>query len=152
MDVSKLQRGELIAIVGGLILAVGLFIKWYESVSPLATIADHTGRGTYSGWDVHTLMRWLLIAAAIAPLILGWIIIRDHALSWPRGQLTSVVAIAAIGLLFYNGIIDRPGDPSSQIELEWGWYVAMVGALLMLAGSVMRQQETEIKRKPPGTI
>jgi hypothetical protein len=152
VDVQKLHRGEFIAIVGGLVLAVGLFIKWYESVSPLAEIGGQTGKGTYSGWDVHTLMRWLLLLAAIAPLILAWIIVRDHALSWPRGQVTSVVAIAVIGLLFYNGIIDRPGDPSSQIELEWGWYVAMVGAILMLAGSVMRQQETEIRRKPPGTI
>jgi hypothetical protein len=152
VDVSKLKRGEIVAVVGGLVLAIGLFIKWYESVSPLAEIAGVKGRGTYTGWDVHTLMRWLLLAAAIAPLILAWIIVRDHTLSWPRGQLTSVVAIAAIGLLFYNGIVDRPGDPSSQIELEWGWYVAMVGAILMLAGSVMRQQETEIRRKPPGAI
>ncbi len=152
MDVSKLRRGEVVAVIGGLILAIGLFIKWYESVSPLAEIAGVKGRGTYSGWDTHTLMRWLLLLAAIAPLILAWIIIRDHALSWPRGQLTSVVAIAAIGLLFYNGIVDRPGDPSSQIELEWGWYVAFAGAVLMLVGSVMRQQESEIKRKPPGTI
>lgn len=152
MDLSKLKRGEIVAVIGGVVLAIALFIKWYESVSPLAEIGGVTGRGTYSGWDVHTIMRWLLLAAAAAPLILAWIIVRDHTLSWPRGQLTSVVAIAAIGLLFYNGIIDRPGDPSSQIELEWGWYVAMVGAILMLAGSVMRQQETELRRKPPGTI
>lgn len=152
MDTSRLRRGEIVAVVGGIVLAIALFIKWYESVSALAVIADTRGRGTYSGWEVHTLMRWLLLAAAAAPLILAWIIVRDHALSWPRGQMTSVVAIAAIGLLFYNGIIDRPGDPSSQIELEWGWYVAMAGAILMLVGSVMRQQESEIKRKPPGTI
>ena len=27
-----------------------------------------------------------------------------------------------------------------------------LGALLMIIGSVMRQQETEVKRKPPGTL
>jgi hypothetical protein len=150
IDTSKLERGELIAIVGGLVLLVGLFIKWYESVSELAEIGGVRGVGTYSGWDVHSLMRWFLIAAALAPIILAWIIVRDHTLSWPRGQVTSIVAIAAFGLLLYNGIIDRPGDPSSQIELEWGWYVAILGTILMLFGSVRRQQEHGTVRKPPG--
>ncbi|MCW2998727.1 MAG: hypothetical protein JWN65_2276 [Solirubrobacterales bacterium] len=152
MDFSKLNRGEVVAVVGGLLLIFGVFYKWYESVSDLAVIGDVTGKGTYSAWDVHTLMRYLLIAAAIAPIILAYIIIRDHQLSWPRGQLTSVVAIAAIGLIFYNGIIDRPGDPSGEIELELGWYISFLGAILMLGGSVIRQQETEMRRKPPGTM
>ena len=152
MDLSRITRGEYIAMVGGLFLGVGLFIKWYESVSKLADVNGHTGLGTYTGWETHGILRWLLLAGAAAPFILAYIIARDHQLSWPRGQVTSVVAIAAMGLLFYNGIVDRPGDPSGQIELEWGWYVAMAGALLMLGGSVIRQQETEIKRKPPGTV
>jgi hypothetical protein len=152
VDLSRVQRGELVAVVGGVLLAISIFIKWYESVSDLAELGGHTGRGTFSAWDVHSILRWLLLAAALAPIILAYIIARDHALSWPRGQMTSVVAIAALGLIFYNGIIDRPGSPSGEIELEWGWYVAMLGALLMLAGSVMRQQESEIVRKPPGTI
>lgn len=152
MNLKLLQRGEVVAMVGGLLLAVGVFIKWYEGVSDLATLNDLKGRFTASGWEAHDYMRYLILAAAVAPFILAWIIARDHQLSWPRGQLTSVVAIAAFGLLLYRGIIDRPGEPSGQIELEWGWYVAMAGALLMLAGSVWRQSETEIKRKPPGTL
>jgi hypothetical protein len=152
VDFSKLKRGEVVAVVGGLLLIFGVFYKWYESVSDLAVIGGRTGQGTYSAWDVHSLMRWLLIAAAVAPIILAYIIARDHQLSWPRGQLTSVVAIAAIGLLFYNGIVDRPGDPSGEIELELGWYISFVGAILMLSGSVIRQQETEMRRKPPGTM
>jgi len=152
VHLSKLNRGEVVAVFGALMLIFGVFYKWYESVSDLAIIGDQKGMGTYSAWDVHSLMRWLLLAAAAAPIILAYIIIRDHQLSWPRGQLTSVVAIAAIGLIFYNGIIDRPGDPSGEIELEIGWYFAFVGALLMLSGSVIRQNETEMRRKPPGTV
>jgi hypothetical protein len=147
-----LQRGEIIAVVGGLLLALSVFLKWYAAVSPLAEIDGRRGVGTYSAWDIHPIMRWLLLAAAAAPIILAWIIARDHALSWPRGQMTSDVAIAARGLTFYEGIIDRPGSPSSEIELRIGWYLAMLGGILMLVGSVRRQQESEIKRKPPGTI
>lgn len=152
MDTSKLSRGEIIAVIGGLALLIGVFLKWYASVSSVATIGGVTGKGSYSAWDVHTIMRFLLIAAAVAPLILAYIVLRDHQLSWPRGELTAVIAIAVIGLVFYNGIVDRPGDPSGEINLRIGWYVSFVGALLMLAGSVMRQQQSEVRRKPPGVM
>lgn len=152
MDLKRVSLGEVIAIVGGALLGVGLFLKWYESVSRLAMINGEKGEGVFTGFEVHTLIRWLFLAAAIAPLILTYIIARNHTLSWPRGQVTSVVAIAVFGLLVYNGIIDRPGEPASQIELEYGWYVSTAGAMLMLYGSVRRQQESEIKRKPPGTL
>jgi len=153
MDLKRVSLGEIIAVVGGALLGIGLFLKWYESVSRLATVnGQPKGKGVFTGFDVHTLIRYLFLAAAIAPLILTYIIARNHTLSWPRGQVTSVIAIACFGLLLYNGIIDRPGEPSSQIELEYGWYVSMAGALLMFYGSVRRQQESEIKRKPPGTL
>jgi hypothetical protein len=158
VKVENLGRGEWIAMLGGLLLGISLFVKCYEAQpqNPNATL--DTGEGgvcgdnTCSFFAVHGIMRWLLLAAAAAPFILAWIIVREHELSWPRGQVTSVVAITAIGLIFYTGIIDRPGEPSGAIELEIGWYGMMLGAILMLVGSVMRQQETEVKRKPPGTL
>jgi uncharacterized membrane protein len=152
MDVSRVQRGEFVAIVGGVLLAIGLFLSWYHLKNANATLGHLRGPITLTGFKAHEFLRWLLLAAAAAPLVLAYIIARNHTLSWPRGQMTSVVAIAAFGLLFYNGIVDRPGDPNSLVSLEPGWIVALVGTLLMLAGSVMRQNETEIKRKPPGTI
>jgi hypothetical protein len=61
-----------------------------------------------------------------------------HELTWARGELTAVLAIVALGLVLYVGVIDRPGEPPGQIELEWGWYVALAGAL-MLAGAALRR-------------
>lgn len=166
MNLSRLQRNEWIGMAGGLLLIVAVFVKWYEAQPqvPAAQIngMGHPntpqgsgitpGDGTYSAWEVHDILRWLLIAAAAAPFILGYIIARDHQLSWSRGEVTMIVAIAAIGLIFYNGIIDRPGEPSAAIELEIGWYGAMLGSLLMGAGAIMRTSEVERRRKPPGTI
>jgi hypothetical protein len=155
---SKLNRGELVAIIGGALLAISVFVKCYEArpENPNATLEAGKngvcGDHTCSVFELHTITRWLLLLAAAAPFILAYIIVRDHELSWPRGQITMIVAIAAIGLAFYHGIVDRPGEPSSEIELEIGWYGWMLGGLLMLAGSVMRQSETELKRKPPGTL
>ena len=139
-------------MVGGLLLGGAVFADWYAAVSPLATIADTKGIGVYSGWEAHLVLRWVLLLGALAPFILAYIIARDHQLTWARGELTAVVSITAVGLLLYVGVVDRPGTPPGQIELRWGWYVALLGAALMLAGSVLRTGETERRRKPPGTI
>lgn len=151
MDLSRVQRGERIAILGGVMLALGVFLSWYH-LKENGTVGTTNGPADLSGWEAHTTMRWFLLAAAVAPLILAWIIANDHALSWPRGQLTSVVAIAAFGLVGYAGVIERPGDSNSLIGLKYGWLIALVGTVLMLVGSVIRQNETEIRRKPPGTL
>ena len=147
MDISRVQRGERLALYGGVALVVGLFLHWYD-----VTNGTDKPHGTYTGWQMHHTMRWALLAAALAPIILAWIIANDRALSWPRGQMTMVVAIAAFGLIAYNGIIDQPTSSNSFVSLEYGWFISLLGTILMLVGSVMRQSETEIKRKPPGTI
>jgi hypothetical protein len=152
MDLSKISRSEIVAIFGGLLLAVGLFLSWYHLQNRNAAIGSTKGPATLTGWDVHTTMRLLLLAAAAAPLILAWIIVRGHALSWPRGELTAVVAIAAFGLLAYKGLISRPGNPRSLISLQYGYFVALVGTLLMLGGAAARTSETGRRRKPPGTL
>jgi hypothetical protein len=149
MQHDKLQRGEYIAMIGGALLGISLFLPWYGTKGN-GRINGVTG--TFTGWDSHSILRWLLLAAALAPFILAYIIARDHALSWPRGEMTAVVAIAAFGLLFYNGIVDRPGDPRSLISLKYGYWLAMLGTLLMLVGAATRSSNTERKRKPPGTI
>jgi uncharacterized membrane protein YraQ (UPF0718 family) len=124
-------------------------LNWY-STKGLGRINGMDG--AQSGWDVHTTIRWLLLAAAVAPIILAYIILRDHALSWPRGEMTAVIAIACFGLLFYNGLVARPGTSNSLTSLEPGWFVATLGTVLMLSGSAMRSSNVERKRKPPGTL
>ena len=149
---DKLQRNEWIAMAGGLLMAISIFVKSYEArpENPNANIDGE--RGTLSVWEAHGILRWLLLLAAIAPFILAYIIATGQQLSWARGEMTAVVAVAAGGLIFYNGIIDRPGEPSGEIELEIGWYGLMLGSILMFVGAAIRSSEVERARKPPGTI
>ena len=101
---------------------------------------------------MHPILRWLLLAAAAAPLILAWIVLRDHELSWPRGEMTAVVAMVGLGLVLYAGIVRRPGDPRSQIALQFGWFLALLALVLMLVGGAKRATEVERRRKPPGVL
>ena len=109
-------------------------------------------KGVVSAWDAHTILRYLLLAAALAPIILLYIVVRDHELSWPRGEMTAVIGIIAFGLVVYNGVIDRPGEPPSEIELEIGWWMALLGTILITVGGSYRASTTERPRKPPGVM
>src|SRR3954447_12747975 len=152
MNFNRLGRAELLAVLGGVALAVSLFLPWYETNPDNRNAVIEGLRGSVSAWEVFPILRWLLLAAAAAPLILAWIILRDHQLSWPRGELTAVVGMVAIVLVLYVGLIDRPGSPSGQISLKFGWFVSVLGCALIVAGGAMRAGGTERPRKPPGVL
>ncbi len=153
MHLNELDRGELIAVVGGILLAVSLFLAWYTLGNSHAVLNSCTGPNSKcTGWESLTVLRYLLLLTAAAPLILAWIIVRGHALSWPRGELTAVTALAALTFTLFVGLIDRPGTPPGEIGIAYGWWVALVGGLLILVGSVARARESGARRKPPGVL
>ena len=152
MKRGELTRSELVAVVGGLLLAIGLFLPWYHLANANVELNGTPGPKTFTGWEAHPIMRWLLLAAAAAPLILSYIIMRGHALSWPRGEMTAVVSVAALGLIGYNAFVSKPGTVSSLVSLRYGIFVSLLGSILMLGGSALRASATERPRKPPGTI
>jgi hypothetical protein len=153
MDFKQLDRGELLAVLGGIVLAISLVLPWFSLGNQFAKINScHGPHTTCSGWDSLSILRWLLLAAAVAPLILAYIILRGHALSWPRGELTAVVALAALTFILFRGVIDKPGSPPGEISLAYGWFVALFGGVLILIGSIWRSRESAARRKPPGVL
>jgi hypothetical protein len=149
---GRLHVMEYVGMLGGAVLAVSIFLPWYRT-DPGNAFAQIDGRrGGVSCWEVHPILRWLLLLAATAPFVLAYILAYDKPLSWARGEMTAVTSIAALGLIFYAGAIDRPGDPRSAIDLAVGWFLSAVGAFLMFWGAARRATSHERPRKPPGTI
>ena len=169
LDFSRLDRRR--TILGGvasilLIISV-LFLPWYGlDVNPQREVGgpDYSadaficGEGEFSctGFETFPIMRWFLLAAALAPAILGWILIRGHKLSWAPGELTMVVGFTAFMLILYNGLIDRPGTEiaESGVSLKWGYFVALLATAMMSATGFLRSQESggRKERKAPGTV
>jgi hypothetical protein len=149
---ARLHRNEYVGMAGGALLVISVFLPWYgvDQANRFASI--NGARDDQSCWEAHPILRWLLLAAAVAPFILAYIIATGQQLSWARGEMTMVTSIAALGLIFYNGVIDRPGEPSSAISLMYGWYLAVVATLAMIAAAALRSSEHERPRKPPGTV
>lgn len=152
MHLEKLRRGELIAVASGILLAVSLFLDWYATSSDRFATIDGRHPAIVSAWEHYTILRYVLLVAAVAPLILAYIVVREHQLSWPRGEVTAVVAITAFVLVLVVGFVTRPGDPRSQINLQVGWFVALAATIGMMVGAAQRTAESGRARKPPGTL
>ena len=162
MDTSKLGRSEIIGMVAAAVLVLGLFLEWYSlSTDPSvvqrgadpANWACGVGDSSCSGWETFPIMRWLLLAAAAAPFILSWIVIRGHALSWPRGELTAIVGLTAFVLIAYNGIVDKPQD-GLEIGLAFGYWLALLASIGIFVSGGFRAVESGggARRKPPATF
>ena len=151
MDFSQLRWSDWVAAAGGILLALAVFLTAFTvSDNPNAQIAGK--HADASIWGASSIIRILLLLGAIAPIVLLYIIARGHQLSWPRGEMTAVIGLIAATLVFYRGIIDKPGEPTAQIGLTYGWFLALIGALAMTVGGAVRSSEVERKRKPPGVL
>jgi hypothetical protein len=164
MDFSKLSRSEWLGLAASALLVVAvLFLPWFDlSEGPSRTAADGSGflcgtnEFTCGSLGTFPILSWLLLAAALAPWILAYIVVRDNKLSWPPGELTMTVGFTAFVLIAYNGIVDQPGSGSQEIGVtkEIGYYVALLAALGIAAAGVGRAMETakDAPRKAPGTV
>jgi hypothetical protein len=162
MDFSRLDRNRV--IVGGaasILLIISLFLlPWYslEHIQAREKGQDFVcGAGNYSctGFETFPIMRWFLLAGALAPLILAWIIVRGHKLSWPPGEMTMVAGFTMMVLIGYNGIIDRPGSGGAEIGvgLDYGYWIALICTIAIAATGFLRSQAGQRRqRKAPGTV
>ena len=164
MDFSNLDRNRV--LVGGvaailLILSV-LFLPWYSLTDDPQRAEQNAwlcgeGETSCTGWETFPILGPLLLAASIAPLILAYILVRGHKLSWAPGEMTMVVGFTAMVLIAYNGIIDKPA-PDDGIEfgtsLEFGYWIALLAATTIAIVGFLRSLESggRQRRKAPGTV
>lgn len=150
LDFARLDRSELIGVAGGVVLALSLFLPWY-GIAAGAELNGVGGPTTMTAWQTFNVLDILLLAGASAPLILAWIVVRGHQLSWAPGEVTAIVGLIATVLILYNGIIDRAG-PGLGIGLRFGWFLGLVGAFCILTGGALRSTMQTATRRPPGTF
>jgi hypothetical protein len=164
MDFSRLNRGRVLAgaICSVLLIISILFLPWY-SLTDVPQRAESNawlcGEGNFecTGFDTFPILRWLLLLAALAPLILGYILVRGHRLSYPPGEMTMIAGFTAAVLITYNGIIDMPA-PEEGLEfgtsLEYGYWIALLAAIGIAVVGFTRSVESGPRktRKAPGTV
>lgn len=162
MDTSKLDRSEILGMVAAAVLVISLFLAWYSlSTDPSvvqrgndpANWACGVGNTSCSAWSTFPVVSVLLLLAASAPFILAWIVVRGHALSWPRGELTAIVGLTAFVLIAFNGLVDKP-QAGLEMSLALGYWLALLASIGIFISGGFRAVESGggARRKPPATF
>ena len=165
MDFPRLNTGRVLAgaIASALLIVSILFFSWYSyDLEGVAKTSDPDDwlcgvhENSCTAWETFPILRWLLLLLAVAPLILAYILVRGHKLSYPPGEMTMISGFAGAVLIFYNGVIDKPGTGPAEIGLglDWGYWVALLCAVAIAVVGFTRSLESGPKktRKAPGTV
>jgi hypothetical protein len=169
VDFSRLNYPRLaVGLTASALLIIAiLFLPWYSlddnpsrelnnpSYTPDSWICG-TNDFECTGFETFPILRWLLLLAALAPIILAYILVRAHRLSYPPGEMTMVAGFAAMVLIGYNGIIDKPGKGIAEagVSLDYGYWIALIASIAIAAVGWTRSLESGGKkaRKAPGTV
>jgi hypothetical protein len=155
-------RWELIGLAGAAVLVVAvLALPWYSLADNPTRQAGGgfvCGAGQFSctGFETFPVLRWLLLAAALSPVALLYVVSRGGRVKYPPGEITMIAGAAATLLIFYNGVMDRPGTGIDEagIGLDIGYFLALLGAAAIAAAGIARSASATggEERKPPGVF
>jgi hypothetical protein len=156
ISLSRLTVGELLGMVGALVLVGSLWLPWFStSAGNENSVIDSAGIGSgesATAWQTFPTLKWALVAAAAAPFILAWIVARGHGLGWKPGEVTMLVGMVAFVLILCNGIILGKPAPGIEVSLSWGYLVGLVAAAGMTVAGFLRQALHSDAKKPPGVL
>jgi hypothetical protein len=128
----RLNAGEILSALGATLLLVSLFLDWYEP--------------GLSSWTVFELIDITLAAIAVGTLVstvADWLgrptsLAGERALTFLAGGALVIVAAS---------LIDPPPAALNSTPEAGGW-LALGGAILMLAGSLLRDVRLSIVIAP----
>ena len=156
----RVQGIELLGVVSSLVLLFSLFLEWFSLSDTPERIQQKAwvcGEKVYScsAWDTFPIARWLLVAAAAAPIILTYFVLTSQRGKYPTGEFTMTVGLAVIVLVGYNGIIQKPGGGAQfGVSLSWGYLLAILAGIGITVAGALRSLESGggAGRKPPATF
>jgi hypothetical protein len=166
LDFHLLGLSELVAAIGATALVWSLWLPWFgtscESTSPPtpAGCNPHSlfdakpgvdrAVGQFDAVEAFATLPLLLLIAAAIPLVGAWVVARGSRSDFSPGEGVMIAGIYATVLVLLNGLIlGRPGDQTVDVSLQWGYFVAIAGALGIAAGGVLRRaRELGGARKP----
>ena len=153
LDTSRLSPGEYAGMAAGVVLVLSLWLPWFTTNADNvhSRLGGASGGDGVNAWHVFSTLDILLVLAGTAPFVLSWIIARGHKLTWRPGEITMIVGITAFALIIINGVIfGKPG--TVDISFRYGYFVGLLGALLICTGGILRQAEGGRTREAPGTL
>jgi hypothetical protein len=125
---ERLNAGILVAALGAVALFVSLFLNWWE-------------RGI-SAWTAFELVDVLLAAIAAVAVAAAVAETARRPIAMDRDRLLPALAAAALALVVIS-IVNNPPATNGFSE-DVGAWIALGGAILMVAGAFMAQRRVSI--------
>jgi len=138
IDFRRLGIGDIIALVGSVLLFISLFLTWYTAPGPGG--GSVSALGTYAGgWRVLILVLDIVV---VLYLFVRTMTPRGFTLPLPHWQLLTVV----LGLQFLLTLLAFLVKPNVGVSLSWGYgaFIGLIVSVIALAGGIMRRSEPEI--------
>jgi hypothetical protein len=146
MKITRLRLGELMVLVGVVGLVVALTLPWYENLE-----------GKLDAWDTFGFGVALLVLAAAVGFVLVLATVTERSTALPVSAAVWGVFFGLLGVV--AAIVRVLERPQHAYTLCAGAWVALAGAVLILAGSwqSLRDERTGLyppaapePRDPPG--
>jgi hypothetical protein len=161
-EVPRSGRWEVLAVAGSIALAASVVaLPWFSLAhTPTRMTGDGfvcgAGRFSCTAFETFPLMRWLLLAIALVPLVSAYVLARGPRGGLPLGEITAMAGSLGAVLILYNGIIDRPGVGVEEagIAIGYGYAIALAGTIAIAVAGVVRVSDTGAQRarRPPGVL
>lgn len=133
-EVRRVLIGRVVMTADAIVVLVGSFLPWLRSGTRHRNSYDIFSLVERIGYSPHGPVGWALRAWPVLPVL----IIAGGTLLWVRrdvvGAVVMMVAAVYAGAV---GIAVRAASPSGLIAAEYGAWVTLVGAVLLLAGSAI---------------
>jgi hypothetical protein len=112
------------------LLFAAMWLPWFTTsrTDPYSKLAGASGGQHVNAWQTFSTLDWLLAVACLFPVGLSWVLARDIKVSWPKGELTMIVGLAACLLILCNGVILGRPDGAVGIALSYGYYAAILAS------------------------
>ena len=142
MDLRRLRTGEWLAALSGVALLVSLFLPWYE--------VGHAGPGgwtaygplagsTATGWESLDVIDIVLALVAASGVLLAIVTANQRVPAVPVALSALVALVGGLGvILVLIRVLDLPDWAGGR---EWALWLALAGAVGIVAGSVLAMRE-----------
>jgi uncharacterized membrane protein len=136
MSLRRLRSGELLALLGAVLVIVSLTRRWYE-----------TPRGSVTAWATFGPAVVLLMLAVLGALALAVANVTERS---PALPVAAAVWSTLLGLAAVVGAIVRVLErPDHATALCAGAWLALAGAVAILAGSWQSIRDERTDRYAP---
>ena len=149
MDLRRLRVGEVIAALSGLVLAVSLFLPWYEQTRVEPSVRAPAGETatSFTAWQAFSVIDVLLALGAV--LGIGLLVVtamqRTPSIPIASDALLTIVG-SVIALVAVARVLNLPGDVHSDSSLidagrEPAAWLGLLAAIGIPVGSLVAMRD-----------